>query len=177
MPASLADDILHVTLGAQIGVHGLGRAWEQLDHAHEEVEVAYPVTPPHRTTHPGSLGCGPRTTTFGVVHRQVVAGVGLAKDKVVCAEDLAVGARAEGVHGARLKVHEHRRDRTCDGGRGRRCSGYVRVDERGRGAKCGRGLGERLQIHDSTRSRVSIALCHRSAMVRASAPNPLAAWD
>lgn len=89
-------------------MHGLGRAWEQLDHAHEEVEVAYPVTPPHRTTHTGSLGRGPRTTTFGVEHLgQVVAGVGLAKDKVVCAEDLTVGARAEGVHGARLKVHEH----------------------------------------------------------------------
>jgi hypothetical protein len=54
-------------------------------------------------------------------------------------------------HGRRSRlpwqVHEHRRDRTCDGGRGRRRNGYVRVDERGRGAKCRRGLGERLHIH------------------------------
>ena len=37
----------------------------------------------------------------------VVPGPGLAEDEVVGAEDLAVGARAHGVHGARLEVHEH----------------------------------------------------------------------
>jgi len=36
----------------------------------------------------------------------VVAGARLAKDKVVWAEDLAEWARADGVHGARLEVHE-----------------------------------------------------------------------
>jgi hypothetical protein len=32
LPASLADGVLHVTLGTQIDTHGLERAWEQLDH-------------------------------------------------------------------------------------------------------------------------------------------------
>jgi hypothetical protein len=36
----------------------------------------------------------------------VVAGARLAEDEVVRAEDLAEGARADGVHGARLEVHE-----------------------------------------------------------------------
>mmetsp|Transcript_78078 Transcript_78078/g.155161 ORF Transcript_78078/g.155161 Transcript_78078/m.155161 type:complete len:543 (+) Transcript_78078:117-1745(+) len=36
----------------------------------------------------------------------VVAGARLAEDKVVRAEDLAEGARADGVHGAGLEVHE-----------------------------------------------------------------------
>jgi hypothetical protein len=38
----------------------------------------------------------------------VVASAGLAENKVVGAEDLAVGARAHGVHGTGLEVHEHR---------------------------------------------------------------------
>lgn len=40
--------------------------------------------------------------TFG----PVVAGAGLAEDKVIGAEDLAVGAGADGVHGAGLEIHE-----------------------------------------------------------------------
>nr|GLL25988.1 hypothetical protein PanWU01x14_322940 [Ipomoea trifida] len=36
----------------------------------------------------------------------VVAGAGLTEDEVVGAEDLAVGAGADGVHGARLEIHE-----------------------------------------------------------------------
>jgi hypothetical protein len=36
----------------------------------------------------------------------VVAGAGLAEDEIVGAEDLAEGARAHGVHGAWLEVHE-----------------------------------------------------------------------
>ena len=36
----------------------------------------------------------------------VVAGARLAEDEVVRAEDLAEGARADGVHGARLEVHQ-----------------------------------------------------------------------
>jgi hypothetical protein len=36
----------------------------------------------------------------------VVAGAGLAEDEIVGAEDLAEGARAHGVHGAGLEVHE-----------------------------------------------------------------------
>jgi hypothetical protein len=37
----------------------------------------------------------------------VVPGAGLAEDKVVGPEDLAVWPSADTVHGARLKVHEH----------------------------------------------------------------------
>mgnify|MGYP003702504629 CR=1 FL=1 len=37
----------------------------------------------------------------------VVAGAGLAEDEVVGAEDLAIGAGADAVHGTRLEVHEH----------------------------------------------------------------------
>lgn len=40
--------------------------------------------------------------TFG----PVVTGAGLAEDEVVGAEDLAVGAGADAVHGARLEIHE-----------------------------------------------------------------------
>ena len=36
----------------------------------------------------------------------VVTGAGLAEDKVVGAEDLAVGAGSDGVHGAGFKIHE-----------------------------------------------------------------------
>ena len=44
---------------------------------------------------------------FGVVtFGPVVAGAGLAKDEVVGAEDLAVGAGSDGVHGAGLQIHE-----------------------------------------------------------------------
>ena len=38
----------------------------------------------------------------------VVTGAGLAEDEVVRAEKLAEGAGADGVHGARLEVHEDR---------------------------------------------------------------------
>ena len=37
----------------------------------------------------------------------VVAGAGLAEDKVVGAEDLAVGPLVHGAHGVGLEIHEH----------------------------------------------------------------------
>jgi len=47
--------------------------------------------------------------TLGVVTlRPVVAGSGLTEDEVVGAEDLAVGASADGVHRAGLEVHQDR---------------------------------------------------------------------
>ena len=45
---------------------------------------------------------------FGVMaFGPVVTGAGLAEDEVVGAEDLAVGAGSDGVHGPGLEVHEH----------------------------------------------------------------------
>ena len=45
--------------------------------------------------------------TLGVVALgPVVAGTSLPEDKVVRAEDLAIGARADGVHGTRLQIHQ-----------------------------------------------------------------------
>ena len=39
--------------------------------------------------------------------RPVVAGTGLAENKVIGAEDLAEGAGADRVHGAGLEIHQH----------------------------------------------------------------------
>ena len=36
----------------------------------------------------------------------IVTGAGLAEDKIVGAEDLAVGTGSDGIHGARLQIHE-----------------------------------------------------------------------
>ena len=41
--------------------------------------------------------------TFG----PIVTGAGLAEDEVVGAEDLAVGARSDAVHGSRFEIHKH----------------------------------------------------------------------
>nr|ACU21618.1 unknown [Glycine max] len=41
--------------------------------------------------------------TFG----PIVTGAGLAEDEVVRAEDLAVGARSDAVHGSRFEIHKH----------------------------------------------------------------------
>ena len=48
----------------------------------------------------GSLGI--------VTFRPIISGAGLAEDEIVGAEDLAVGAGSDGIHGAGLEVHEHR---------------------------------------------------------------------
>ena len=37
----------------------------------------------------------------------IVTGAGLAEDEVVGAEDLAVGARSDAVHGSRFEIHKH----------------------------------------------------------------------
>jgi len=38
--------------------------------------------------------------------RPIVTGAGLAEDKVIRAEDLAVGARSDAVHGSRFEIHK-----------------------------------------------------------------------
>ena len=46
--------------------------------------------------------------SFGVVSLgPVVTGAGLAKDKVVRPEDLAIGTRADRVHGSWLQINQH----------------------------------------------------------------------
>jgi len=39
--------------------------------------------------------------------RPIVTGAGLAEDKVIRSEDLAVGARSDAVHGSRFEIHKH----------------------------------------------------------------------
>jgi hypothetical protein len=109
-----AVGVLLADLGDEEGAHaGAGAAAERVGELEALEAIAGLGLLAHHVEHGvdelGALGV--------VALGPVVARAGLAEHKVVGAEDLAVGARAHGVHRAGLEVHEHRARHVAPAGR------------------------------------------------------------
>eukprot|EP00955_Chlamydomonas_euryale_P057706 356874-Chlamydomonas_euryale.AAC.1 len=95
--------VLLTDLGDQEGAHAGASA---TTHGVAELEALQAVTRLGLLAHDVQDRVNELSALGVVTLGPVVTGAGLAKDKVVWAVDLAVGARADRVHGARLQVHQ-----------------------------------------------------------------------